>query len=163
MVTGVQTCALPIFLTSAHSQEMPVNNLIVDTDGVSIGSSVVQTCSLNSPSTMSGYERLDHDAYLDLPDPIVSRATGVIEDHFTMKLAKGVITEPLTKTYCQISVTRVVVDMTYATQDDAISHISTRAVYNWVTADEIAGWQIVQLGQKSICARGRNKTTQQCL
>lgn len=123
----------------------------------------IQTCSVDKPSTLSGYRPLDHERYLDLPDPIISRATAPLEESFTSKLVQGSIEAPLSKTFCQIGVTRLVVDMTYATLDDAISHQTTRAIYRWVVNDETAGWQISELGEKFHCARERDQRTNRCL
>lgn len=117
----------------------------------------VQTCSLNQPSTLEGYRLLDHQVLIDMPDQIMSRATAPFEEGFTIKLIKGDISGPLTKSYCQIGVTRMVVDITYAVQDDSIAYVSTRAVYKWVAEADMIGWQIAELGEKFVCARGQRK------
>lgn len=122
-----------------------------------------QTCALAGPSTIEEYNRLDHEIFRDAPDPIVSRATAPFEDSYTLKLSQGVISGTLTKTFCQIGATRLVVDMTYSVEDDSVSHITSRAIYDWVSNDETAGWQLSQLGQKSICARGRDVASKGCL
>lgn len=121
-----------------------------------------QTCESNGVSTLNGYEVLDHSAYLDLPDPVTSRITANIEDSLILKLARGGISTPLTKTYCQMGVTRLVVDFTHPLEDDALSHQSLRSIYRWVIEGESAGWQIVELGEIFICARQHDSETGQC-
>lgn len=158
VVTAVALlCALSAQSTAETAERALVSTLKSNTP------TTIQTCSVNQPSTLDDYQRLDHEQYLDLPDPIISRATAPLEESFTTKLVQGSIAAPLSKTFCQISVTRLVVDVTYATLDDAISHTTTRAIYRWVASNDLAGWQIAELGEKFHCARERHQRTSRCL
>jgi hypothetical protein len=122
-----------------------------------------ETCEKNGVPSLNGHELLDHTLYLDLPDPIISRATSAIEEALTVKLAREEIRKPLTKTYCQIGVRHMVVDYAHALDDDSVNHQSLRAVYAWVIDGENAGWQISRLGRFDICARQRDPISGQCL
>jgi len=120
------------------------------------------TCPSDGPPVLGDYKILASSIYLDLPDPIISRVTSALEDTYIRKLVKGDIRSPLVKTYCQIGLGRFVVDMTYPVEDDAISHMTERAIYIWVADAELSGWQISELGQKSICVREIDPKTKLC-
>lgn len=86
---------------------------------------------------------------------MISRATAPFEEGFTLKRIKGDISGPSAKSYCQVGVTRMVVDNTYAVQDDSINYVSTRAVYKCVAEADMIGWQTAELGE-SLCALAAN-------
>lgn len=123
----------------------------------------VATCPTNTPANLDGYAALDPQSLLDLPDSEIVRATSTFEAGFVDKMVRGEIHGLLIKSYCQIGITRMVVDLTHAVEDDAISHISQRAIYKWVAHSEPIGWQISELGEKLICARATHSASGQCL
>ncbi len=157
--------ASTIFLVLMYFCFFPIATALAETKSIAQEDSIERfvACSSAALPTMDGYELRNHEAFLDLPDPMVSRSTAALEETYVLELVQGRINGPLTKTFCQIGVTRMVVDIAYSVEDDSYSHISIRAIYNWVAGDELAGWQITELGEKFICARGRDQSTQLCL
>ena len=100
---------------------------------------------------MAGFEEIDAGQFLDLPDPDVVRATQLIESQMLTDTTSGVV-----KAWCQVSVRRMVVDFQVPAEDDSVSFIVTRAIYLWNFDENPVGWQISQLGQRFMCARGQN-------
>jgi hypothetical protein len=119
-------------------------------------------CAHNVVPTLDGYEVLNHEEFLDVPDPIISRATSAVEEFLVLKLAREEMIGPLTKTYCQIGVGRLVVDMTYPLEDDSVGHESIRSIYRWLADGEFVGWQISEHGRIYLCARGRDTVSGRC-
>ena len=117
----------------------------------------------NSVFDLAGFELLDPTMIADLPDADLVRATSALEATFTSKLIREEIIGPLIKAYCQIGVRRMVVDFIHPVEDDTISYIIVRAIYHWSSVDNLDGWQIFKWGQKTVCARGRERKTSLCI
>lgn len=123
----------------------------------------VPVCEGEWPLSLEGFETLDAGLYLDLPDPIEIRAPFPIEMSLAGKLSGEEIIPPLVKSYCQIGVTRMVIEFFVPFEDDTILGEVHRAIYRWSTDDDThVGWQIDELGKRHICARGKSKTTDLC-
>lgn len=123
----------------------------------------VPVCEGQWPLTLEGFETLDAMRYLDMPDQDAMRATTAIELELSLKLGREEIAPPLVKSYCQIGLTRMVVEFFVPFEDDAILGDVTRAIYRWSTdGDMPAGWQISKIGKRNVCVRSRNQTTGLC-
>lgn len=123
----------------------------------------IDTCPNDGPPGLQDFQNLSIDPYLDRPDGITARATSVIEEALINKLLRQEAPVRLSKTYCQLSVTQMVVDFTWPIQDDAISHQSIRAIFTWEVSEFDQGWQLNELGKKDICVRQQNPDTGLCL
>jgi hypothetical protein len=51
--------------------------------------------------------------YIEVPDPDVIRATGPVETSLASRLTQEDISPPLSKSYCAIGMTRMIVDYAY--------------------------------------------------
>lgn len=120
-------------------------------------------CSGPLPLTLEGFEPGDAMIFVDAPDMDIIRATAPLEIGLTASLSREEIQPPLSKTYCQIGATRMVVEMTQTVEDDAIFALTQRAIYRWVADVSGTGWQIAEIGTRQHCARARNEETNLCL
>ncbi|MBU2936357.1 MULTISPECIES: hypothetical protein [Pacificibacter] len=112
-----------------------------------------QSCAPFMGDPLDGFTPLDATAYLDLPDSNVVRVTSPIETAITNEIVAGNVSRA-SKTWCQISIQRMIVDFEVPVEDDAISAMITRAIYIWNAQDDPVGWQISQLAERPRCARG---------
>jgi len=123
-----------------------------------------QTCLFSVEAPMMGYQELDVLAFIDAPDGDSVRVTAPIENWLAGQLVRQTIAPPLSKTYCQISLTNLVVDYHHPVDgDDAISGIAYRSIYAWTAEAEFPGWELTQFGKLHVCARGKHEETGLCL
>jgi hypothetical protein len=120
-------------------------------------------CAGGIPYDLTGFDELDAMAYIERPDADATTATAPLEIEWLAKLAREEIQPPLSKHYCQMGVTRLVVDFIRPVEDDAVAAITQRALYRWVSDDMGTGWQIEAIGQKNHCARRASSEEPSCL
>lgn len=118
-------------------------------------------CIPTKPDAFAGFNKLDPAIYADLPDPDPLAATAVIEIILLDKMVKGSI-QSFSKTWCQIGIQRIVMDFKVPVEDDSVSHVLTRAEYIWDPFFEPIGWRIETLGERFICARGKDPLATPC-
>ena len=99
-------------------------------------------------------ETLSVDAYIDRPDPLVSRVTTPIEDLLLAGQIASDAPAPLSKIYCRIGLTRMIVRFVQPLRDDTLAGITTEAVYDWRPDGDPPGWQLSSLRRQPLCARG---------
>ena len=122
---------------------------------------VAQSCAPFMGDPLDGFTPLDATAYLDLPDADVVRVTSPIETAIINDIVAGSI-RTASKTWCQISVQRMIVDFEVPVEDDSISAMITRAIYVWNAQDDPVGWQISLLAERPRCARGDDPFAKLC-
>jgi hypothetical protein len=110
-------------------------------------------CQMTNPDRLAGFSALNAMVFLDLPDPITTRATATLESSFVDQLISEDI-RGFSKTWCEIGLHTMVIDFEVPVEDDAIKSILTRGVYVWDTTTEPIGWRIESLGERPVCARG---------
>ena len=120
-----------------------------------------QSCAPFMGDPLDGFTPLDANAYLDLPDSDVVRVTSPIETAITNEIVAG-RTRTASKTWCQISVQRMIVDFEVPVEDDAISAMITRAIYVWNAQGDPVGWQISHLAERPRCVRGDDPFAHVC-
>ena len=113
------------------------------------------TCNSEAIDVLDGFDLLNPEMFLDLPDPDTVRATASIEQ----SLVSEMISNPsasITKTYCDIGIQSMVVDFSQLVEDDAVIAILKRAVFIWDSSGDPIGWRLERLGERLLCARGND-------
>lgn len=118
-------------------------------------------CHMTKPDRLAGFSSLDAMMFVDLPDPIATRATATVESSFVDQIISEEISG-FSKTWCEIGLQTMVVDFEIPVEDDAVKSILTRAVYIWDTQMEPVGWRLDALGERPVCARGDDPFAQIC-
>jgi hypothetical protein len=152
---GVAACLLGV--SFAHAEE--AQNTSVEQPTVI----AAELCSLDQINPLYGFVEQDAGAFLDMPDADLVRATSPVERQLTARLVQNEIQALLTKAYCEIGLTQMIVDYHHRVEDDAISAITIRTIYRWAAEADYPGWQIERLGEHQHCARGQDQETNLCL
>ncbi|MCG3268315.1 hypothetical protein [Yoonia sp. I 8.24] len=118
-------------------------------------------CHLTKPDRLAGFSSLDAMMFVDLPDPIATRATSTVESSFVDQVTREEISA-FSKTWCEIGLQTMVVDFEVPVEDDAVKSILTRAVYIWDTQMDPVGWRLDALGERQLCARGDDPFAEIC-
>ncbi|MDO6591216.1 MULTISPECIES: hypothetical protein [Rhodobacterales] len=118
-------------------------------------------CHLTTPDRLAGFSSLDAMIFVDLPDPIATRATSTVESSFVDQVISEEISA-FSKTWCEIGLQTMVVDFEVPVEDDAVKSILTRAVYIWDTQMDPVGWRLDAIGERQLCARGNDPFAEIC-
>ncbi|MEO1039597.1 MAG: hypothetical protein AAFX09_08625 [Pseudomonadota bacterium] len=122
-----------------------------------------QLCQGETLDLQPGFEPLDPMTFIDAPTSSLVQASEPVDLSFLAKMIRGDLEPPLHKAFCHIGIQDVVIDYGHAAFDDAISAVIYRTIYRWNSDVEFPGWEIEAVGERSICARGREEETSLCL
>ena len=137
---------------------------IADDCGNHGGPSVAdQLCQGETLDLQPGFEPLDAMAFIDRPTSSVVQASQPVDASFLARIVGGDLEPPLHKAFCHIGIQEVIIDYGHVAFDDAISAVIYRTIYRWNSDVEYPGWEIEAVGERSICARGRDEETGLCL
>ncbi|MFN3211993.1 MAG: hypothetical protein ACE37M_02700 [Henriciella sp.] len=121
-------------------------------------------CEIDPNNPMAGFKAKDRMVFIDAPDAEPVRATAPVEHWLAGRLSREETPAPLTKSFCQIGITDMVIDYHHPViNDDALIGIAYRTIYSWNPEDEFPGWQLTGIGERFECARGKDEETELCL
>ena len=118
-------------------------------------------CSPYGVDPLEAFQLGDALEYVDLPDAETTRATSAVEAGFVAAMVAEEI-PGFAKTWCEIGISRAVVDFDVPVEDDAIGAKVTRAVYIWDAGADGPGWRLDQIGTRLVCAQGPDPYAEFC-
>lgn len=112
-----------------------------------------ESCQIDGPDIFDGFTLKDISQLIDLPDPETVRAVQLLERPWVDRIISGEL-QSFSKSWCDIGIQDMIVELRIPVEDDAIRAIEQRALYVWDSSGEPVGWRIEALGERFQCARG---------